>query len=50
MEGIEHTPVEHTDIEQQYKVNITQQLQQRWAQYPGNTGQRLRYPVMKQLK
>ena len=32
-------PVERTDVEQCHKVNITQQLQQGWDQYPGNAGQ-----------
>ena len=50
MSGIDHTPVEHSDVDQYHKVQITQQLQQVWSQYPRNIGKCLRRPVMEKLQ
>ena len=43
--GIEHTLVEHMNVEEYKKVRIKRQLQQGWYQYPENTVQRLSRPV-----
>ena len=47
---IEQKPVEHVDVEEYKKMNITQQLQQRWDIYPVNAGQRLSCPVVEKLQ
>ena len=46
MARIEHTPVKYMDVEEYQKVQIAHNLQQGWYKCPGNTGQRLRCPVM----
>ena len=50
MAGIDHTSVEHMSTEEYKKVQITQQLQRGWAQYPVNTGQQLSHLVMEKLQ